>query len=142
MFETRQLTAVSGIEGGINIGGYDVPCDYYSARLYTSAIPLPSVASGSYVDMIPGGHKQCVLQARGTWFADFNPFLDAHLFLMTYKTIRLQIDEGVSDGPAQLLMPSALITEWILSDEVNGRASFELTAVGDYSFNDFSGSPA
>lgn len=145
MFETKRLQAVSGVSGGINIGGYDYPCSQWDITLQISGIGLPSVASGNYVDVIPGGHRTCILNAVGTWRSSFNPFLTAHTYLSTYKSIRLQIDEGVDDmddDSAQLFMPSALITQWMLSDDADGSATFHLQAIGDYTFNDFGGLPA
>lgn len=143
MFETALLTATPGKEAGINIGGYDFPCDSWKVRLYTSSIALPSVASGAYVDIIPGGHKQCVLRATGVWCSDFNIFSTAHAYLASYKTIILQIDEGEDpDEGTQLVMPSAFLQEWEPETSVDGIARFSLLAIGNYTFNDFGGLPA
>ncbi len=128
-------TFISGNQGSIFVGNYELCADYWEWEAKASATALPTVASRLFVDTL-SGHKTAMIKAHGSVSVEDNPFIQ-NLKINKYKDVRLTVKTSVV-----AIMPNAFIAQWIYKDTIPGRAEWVLVAISNYSFQDFSGTDA
>ncbi len=121
---------VSGIIGNIIINSYDY-------KMQSTALPINSSKSIPFIDQMQGS-KTVMIHAGGVIRTDFNPFSGASppttAKLNTFAVIKCEDQIGVEYATC----PSALITLWDYKSEADGVATWEMVAVGNFTFEDFS----
>lgn len=121
-----------------------MPANMFSWTGVASPIPLRTIASEPYTDTLPGG-KNLVLTVVVIARNDYNAFSglggQPQIKIGSYQDITLTVYEsnGEPNYRQRAKAVQAYIQEWSLLSDTDDLSVYRLTAVGNWSFEDFSG---
>ncbi|SRR6266404_2578615 len=128
------FTAAPGVLGSVQVGGVTLCASSWSTDESINVIPVPTFCGG-YFNEQAFGKKSEVSTITGPWDLGVNPF-SLGFKLGTRALFIFRINNVVTQASY------LVISDWVVSDDSDGIASYVLTAVNDGTFNDFSNTAA
>lgn len=144
--------AASGVDASIQIGqspaqALEVPANMYTWQVTATPIPLRTIASEPYADILPGG-KSMTLTAIVIARKNYNPFSglagQPQIKIGTYQDVVLTVytSPGNPNFKQVARANKAYVAEWRLTSDSAELSVYMLTAYGNWKFQDFGGQDA
>lgn len=128
---------ISGTEGIFQLDSEDWPASRWALTAVTEQIPIGTVASCPFFDVLPGWTTGSAI-VSGIVRRGFNPNLsNRNTFQGSYHNIKLYTTLG-----SYYEFPSAMIVRWEWGQTSNEVPTFACLLVGNWKFYDFSGGQA
>ena len=132
--------SIPGTIGKLIINGFELPATSWNWDNRQTSVALSTASSMPFVDMRKGT-RMLTLRASGVARKTFNPFNlggAENLYLGSYCNITV-IANNVGLPVTKSNCPSCLIVSWNYLDETDGLTTWQLEAVGNWTYQNMGG---